>query len=145
MIWDEIPTHYASVAIDEFVVMPNHIHGIIINTTEYTATQPTAGARFIAPKTVGEIVRAFKARCTHAINQSQTVQGFHVWQRNYYEHVIRSEKDLTDIREYIVNNPLQWDLDENNPHTNNSGTANDWESYAINQGVINHAPTSKGS
>ena len=138
-VWDEIPVHYPNVKTDGFVVMPNHIHGIIgINAPASPAIPPLVGTRFtlrvqgplrgIAPKTIGEIVRAFKARCTHAINKSQSAQGISIWQRNYYEHIIRNENDLTAIREYITNNPLQWDLDTNNPHKTGSEDDNVWKS-----------------
>lgn len=132
-VWKEIPAHHASVELDEFVVMPNHIHGIIV------IHQSPVGAQFIAPKsksgtidsghatTLGAIVRAFKARCTHAIHQDQSAE-MTIWQRNYYEHIIRNEKELMSIREYISNNPLQWDLDANNLHANNRGVTNVWES-----------------
>ncbi len=124
--WDAIPGHLPHVEMDEFIIMPNHIHGIVI----------IVGAQFIAPfrkttiekqgvinkgvmnhaPTVGEIVRAFKARCTNAINQIRNTLGISLWQRNYYEHIIRDEKELNRIREYIINNPLQWAEDENNPN-----------------------------
>lgn len=150
-VWKEIPTHHAYVELDEFVVMPNHIHGIlvinespvgarVIAPDSISASNPTiasVGAQFIAPKsspidsnragTIGGIVRAFKARCTHAIHQEQSEQT-PIWQRNYYEHIIRNEKELLAIREYIANNPMQWDLDANNPHANNLGVTNVWES-----------------
>lgn len=126
--WDDLPNHYSHIESDEFVVMPNHIHGIII----------IVGAQLIAPSgmnrpaynrdtinqnkhqgvinhapTVGEIVRSFKARCTYAINQIRNISGIPVWQRNYYEHIIRSEIELNKIREYIINNSLNWEADEN--------------------------------
>lgn len=66
--------------------------------------------------TVGDIVRAFKARCTHTINQNRNAQGVPVWQRNYYEHIIRDDGELHAIREYIRYNPLKWDEDEENPN-----------------------------
>jgi len=135
--WDAIPSHFINAECDEFVVMPNHIHGIITITN--------VGAQFIAPScinrqtshcfkinqsnkkgvmnqgamnrapTVGGILRSFKARCTYMINQIRNTSGIHVWQRNYYEHIIRDEKELNQIREYIVNNPIQWELDTENP------------------------------
>ena len=119
--WDSIPTHFPHVETDEFIVMPNHAHGIIVLSG--------VGAQFIAPfrktttenqgvmnhaPTVGKIVRAFKARCTHMINNVRNTPGLPVWQRNYYEHVIRDEKELDAIREYIRFNPQKWDEDEEN-------------------------------
>jgi hypothetical protein len=67
--------------------------------------------------TVGGIMRSFKARCTYMINQIRNNPGMPVWQRNYYEHVVRDEEELREIREYIVNNPMQWELDTENPQS----------------------------
>ena len=64
---------------------------------------------------LSEIVRAFKTFSARRINTLRDNPGCPVWQRNYYEHVIRNETDLANIRQYIANNPLKWDLDENNP------------------------------
>jgi REP element-mobilizing transposase RayT len=136
--WDVISDYVANVERDEFVVMPNHVHGIIILNN--VGAQFIAPYQFIAPvgnnrpapqrsainqnknqgvinhaPTVGEIVRAFKARCTHMINQIRNTPGHPVWQRNYYEHVIRNEDDLNRIRQYIIDNPIKWADDENNP------------------------------
>jgi len=122
--WRQLPGHYFNIRLDEFVVMPNHAHGII------EINEQPAGARFIAPDnlaecdnlgamnrapTVGEIVRAFKARCTHEINHICDNPGVPVWQRNYYERVIRDERELAAIRQYIVANPTKWIEDENHP------------------------------
>ena len=90
------------------------------------------GAIHRAP-TLGEIIRAFKARCARGINQLRGAQGLSVWQRNYYEHVIRDESSLQEIREYIANNPAQWAFDRENP---------DAQFVAPNdEGAINRAPT----
>lgn len=118
--WREIPGSYQTVHLDRCVVMPNHLHGIVILSVAHEGAMnraPTSGssvgAQFIAPS-LGEVVRAFKARCTTAVHKSLSTQS-PLWQRNYYEHVIRSETSLQAIREYIVNNPIQWHLDEENP------------------------------
>ena len=121
--WHGLPRRFPGVQTDAFVVMPNHVHGII-----------HVGARFIAPEfvssiqtgvadydtgamnrapTVGDIVRAFKAVTTRRIRQ-HGMANFG-WQRNYYEHIIRNEASLDGIRAYIVNNPLQWALDREHP------------------------------
>ncbi len=109
-VWQEIPIHYTTIEIDEFVVMPNHIHGIIFINSCFAEAAPKSDALAI-----GEIIRAFKARCTHALHQIEAAHNTQIWQRNYYEHIIRNEKELSSIREYITNNPLQWDLDAENP------------------------------
>jgi len=115
--WDDLPRHYSHVALDVFVIMPNHIHGIIV-----LADPMVVGAGFKpAPTTVNkrhrltEIIRAFKTFSSRRINELHNTPGRPVWQRNYYEHVIRNENDLDEVRKYIVNNPLKWDLDKENP------------------------------
>ncbi len=132
--WDDLPNHYAHIELDAFVVMPNHIHGIIVlldtNTTVRTGLRPApadippdveAGLR---PTPTGEewrhnlseIVRAFKSFSARRINQSKGVQRQPFWQRNYYEHIIRNERAYLAIREYIIGNPANWEADKLNPH-----------------------------
>ncbi len=132
--WRSLPQRFPGIQTDTFVVMPNHIHGVIL-----------VGARFIAPMrvnpgainrnegainrnegainrnegainrapTLGDIVRAFKAVTSRRIRQ-QGCTAF-AWQRNYYEHIIRNEQTFVRVREYIANNPRQWALDSENP------------------------------
>jgi REP element-mobilizing transposase RayT len=115
--WNGLPARFSWIGLDAFVVMPNHVHGIIL-----------VGAQFIAPATVfgnrktgvmnhaptlGEIVRAYKAASTRFIRQAG-IPNF-AWQRNYYEHVVRSEESLNRIRQYIVENPARWEFDRENP------------------------------
>ena len=115
--WDELPARFPSVRLDAFIVMPNHVHGIIM-----------VGAQFIAPSdgfgatnqgvmnhapTLGEIVRAYKAASTRLIRQAGTPDF--AWQRNYYEHVVRDEESLNRIRQYILDNPERWEFDHENP------------------------------
>ena len=135
--WEKIPAHFPHVETDEFIVMPNHVHGIIVLSDVGAqliapfrkATTENQGVMNHAPTgnngmnpdvmnhapAVGKIVRAFKAGCTHMINAMRNRPGMPVWQRNYYEHIIRDEKELYAIREYIRCNPLKWDEDEENP------------------------------
>ncbi len=125
-VWFCLPDHYIGIELDEFVIMPNHFHGIIdivgaqfiapdLGITSYgDKSASNQGAMNRAP-TVGGVVRGFKARCTHAINIIRSNLGCPVWQRNYYERVIRNETELTRARDYIVNNPLKWELDKENP------------------------------
>lgn len=123
-LWHEIPEHFRHADIDEFVVMPNHFHGIIVIVgAQFIApfdcdainNNKKQGVMNHAPTTVGEIVRAFKARCTNAINHIRNTPGTPLWQRNYYEHIIRGEGEMNRIRKYIVDNPAKWAEDENNP------------------------------
>ncbi len=105
---------------DAFVIMPNHIHGIAVITDINCdgAMKERAHGRAPlrrVPRSLGSFVAGFKGATTRRINVLRKTPGASVWQRNYYEHVIRNEKDLNEIREYIQNNPLQWALDEENP------------------------------
>ncbi|MDP2143893.1 MAG: transposase [Gallionella sp.] len=134
-LWDQLPEYFSGIELDAFVVMPNHVHGVVVLND--------LGAMNRAP-TVGDIVRAYKARCTHGINRLRGMQSVSIWQRNYYEHIIRSESSLQEIREYIANNPAQWAIDRENPDApvgarfiapNDDG--------AMKSGAINRAPTEK--
>jgi len=146
-IWDALPGHYPCVELDCFVVMPNHIHGIVVLNdvgAQFITPNNNQGAMNRAP-TVGEIIRAFKARCTHSINHLRGVQGVSIWQRNYYEHIIRNESSLQEIREYIANNPAQWAIDRENPDAVGARFIVPNYDDAENQGAMNRAPTgSKG-
>jgi REP element-mobilizing transposase RayT len=116
--WNELPTHYANVVLDTFLVMPNHIHGIIVISVgaihESPLQQPmdiTQRRLMLLPKIVGR----FKMNSAKRINEMRGTSGLPVWQRNYYEHVIRNDESLNKIREYIINNPAQWEFDRENP------------------------------
>ncbi len=168
--WLEIPSHYPNVVLDEFIVMPNHVHGIVFIVDESSMSkrskrsvgaeylqpcskkntvsglsgnrveniQPLHGScsntnadsvlpgkrvegvqpklnRFqkVIPGSIGSIVRGLKIGVTKWFRQNTDV--YTVWQRNYYEHVIRNEQELNSIREYILNNPLRWELDREHP------------------------------
>ncbi len=114
--WDDLPKHYPNVELDAFVIMPNHVHGIIVLTDSVGAgLRPAPTTMKFKRHGLTEIVRALKSFSARRINESKSSQGTQVWQRNYYEHIIRNERDLNTIREYIVNNPLKWELDEYNP------------------------------
>lgn len=122
-LWSELPEKFPQIKLHEYIVMPNHIHGIIeIVTPEGvinhapTESGITVGAQFIAPclakrYTIGNIIRVFKARCTHAVNSIRNTPGLPVWQRNYYEHIIRNEAAYLKIADYIKNNPQKWTED----------------------------------
>jgi len=138
-LWEQLPEHFSGVELDAFVVMPNHVHGIVVLSD--------LGAMNRAP-TVGEIIRAYKARCTHGINRLHGTKGQPIWQRNYYEHIIRNESSLQEIREYIANNPAQWAIDRENPDAVGARfiAPNDNEAMkpgAMKPGAMSRAPTEK--
>ncbi|BAZ14084.1 hypothetical protein NIES4071_59240 [Calothrix sp. NIES-4071] len=103
--WHNLAKIYSHVELDAFVIMPNHIHAIIVLkqlTTEFLDTPKTTR------QGLPEIVRGLKTFSATKINQLRNVKGIAVWQRGYYEHIIRNEISLTKIRQYIVNNPVMW-------------------------------------
>jgi len=114
--WNDLPGHYAHVALDEFVIMPDHVHGIIVIDAHVGAGFKPAPTK-PAPTRHGlpEIVRAFKTFSSRRINEARGMRGVSLWQRNYWERVIRNEQELTGLREYIHNNQLQWELDKLHP------------------------------
>jgi REP element-mobilizing transposase RayT len=98
--------------------MPNHIHGIIVLGTggakcprPPTPSQPNRIDE-VPPPSLGQIVAYFKYQSTKYINQHRDTPGTRIWQRNYYDHVIRDDIDLQRVRQYITHNPAQWELDQ---------------------------------
>jgi len=129
--WNDLPNHYPNIELDEFVVMPNHVHGIIVILDEPMVGEPTVGDG-LRPSPTGpsptrkhplsEIVRAFKSFSARRINEITNTPGTPVWQRGYYDHIIRDDRSLTRIREYIAQNPQRWALDRENPNFEESET-----------------------
>ncbi|MFQ5680547.1 MAG: transposase [Candidatus Omnitrophota bacterium] len=108
---------YPYIQLDEFIIMPNHIYGII-NIVGAHCNAPLHNrvekfGRSIS-NSIPTIIKLFKSTTTKQINQLRNAPQKSVWQRNYYEHIIRDERDLSRIREYIINNPVNWNMDENN-------------------------------
>jgi putative transposase len=121
--WDELPAKFPLVRLDAFIVMPNHVHGIIMVGAQFIAPKINEGVMNHAP-TLGEMVRAYKARSTRLIRQAGTPNF--AWQRNYYEHVVRNEESLNRVRQYIVNNPTHWTIDRENPAATNFEPEDAW-------------------
>jgi REP element-mobilizing transposase RayT len=111
--WNDLPNHYPNVELDEFVVMPNHVHGIIF------IIENDVGARHASPLQakrydLGDIVGSWKSAVTKQINELRGTQGASIWQRSFHDHIIRDEKSLNRIREYIITNPERWEYDQEN-------------------------------
>ncbi|HHT9152709.1 MAG TPA: transposase [Candidatus Hypogeohydataceae bacterium YC40] len=123
--WCELKNKFTNIELDEYVIMPNHFHGIIIIITvgvdlcvspmgEHVGLGGHIGpplpeiVRWFKTMTTNEYIRGVKQNIYAPVNRR-------LWQRNYYEHVIRNEDKLNRIREYIINNPLQWQFDRENP------------------------------
>jgi REP element-mobilizing transposase RayT len=130
--WQEIPNHFPNVELGAYIIMPNHVHGIIIidgaDVNGIAANSPqSVGARHasplrkrpqgVLPGSLGAIIGSYKSAVTKQIGREMNETG--IWQRNYYEHVIRNEKDLQNKTDYINANPLLWDEDVEDP--NNRG------------------------
>jgi REP element-mobilizing transposase RayT len=131
--WNELSNRFSHIAIDVFQIMPNHIHGIIV----ITESEPVGATLAVAPEliragvnpaptntntttknpTIGDIVGAYKSivsnECLKIYKSENRAMG-KLFQRNYYEHIIRNEPALNRIREYIINNPANWQNDEEN-------------------------------
>jgi REP element-mobilizing transposase RayT len=136
--WERIPRRTTHVELGTWVVMPNHVHGIITITDDDgrgealparsgSATDVMhsdmdgstkhrgSNASPLQPGSLGAIIGNYKSITTRRINKMRHTPGERVWQRNYYERVIRNQRELEAIRQYIADNPLQWDLDHDNP------------------------------
>ena len=153
--WQKTATLRPYVTLDEYIIMPNHFHAILMimdcgrDTARRIPTTESFGKP--VPKSLPTIVRAFKSAATKHINELQHTPGCRVWQRNYFEHIIRTDHALNRIRTYIRYNPEQWKMDEYNPDTDQpvdfnkwiaSGTLKNQRSPALKsrpkQGIIKH-------
>jgi len=152
-VWNEIPDHHPGVDVDAFVVMPNHVHGIIILTGEPVAARPeyavgatvdrgvaptgtnepgetAAGKRMSLPNVVHRFKSLTTARYRHGVYELRwpPFPG-RLWQRNYYERIVRNEEALSRIRHYILDNPARWKKDIENPNTRPSPTVKESAAY----------------
>jgi putative transposase len=113
--WLKTPLLRKNVVLDEFVIMPNHVHGIIIldSVGAYCNTPLQNINTFTSPSnTIGAIIRGYKSSVTNQINILNHSPNHPVWQRNYYEHIIRNEKQYWAIKQYIQDNVKNWEKDE---------------------------------
>jgi len=126
--WERTAAIRREIELNKWVVMPNHLHGIIVIADNVGAhgraplpddapcNVPTSTVFTRPPKSLGSLIAGFKSAVTKRINELRKTPGALIWQRNYYEHIIRDERSLNRIREYIANNPAQWDTDRENPN-----------------------------
>jgi REP element-mobilizing transposase RayT len=140
-VWYGLSKHFSSIHLDEYMIMPNHFHGILyisefvgvvgvkqglsaLPASDLHGTKGKADDTFALPLhsvhgsvsgSLCSIVQNFKSVSTRKINKLRSNPGCPVWQRNYYERVIRNEDELSRAREYVVNNPIKWELDKENP------------------------------
>jgi putative transposase len=107
------------IELDEWVIMPNHIHAIVVFTLAVGISDPV-GAHSCAPlhrkpRSLSSLIAGFKSTTTKQINEIRQTPKIPVWQRNYYERVVRNEASLNKIQQYIINNPFNWLYDSDNP------------------------------
>ena len=114
--WQNLAMRFPQIELDAFILMPDHIHGIISITADAAPTpEPQSYERPNGTSTgsIGRIIQAFKSITTNNYIQNVQQHGWlpfpgKLWQRNYYEHIVRNEQDLQRIREYILRNPSHW-------------------------------------
>lgn len=95
-LWQKIPQHFPNVELDGFILMPDHLHRIIMISESKEKSS------------LANIIQNFKSISSRKINRINKTYGISIWQRNYYERIVRSEQELTNLREYIKNNPANW-------------------------------------
>ena len=126
--WHELDHKYPPVFLHDHIVMPNHFHGIIIieqlnenvgatrrvarNNEERAIQRIAPTKKTLISNSLGSIIGQFKSRVTKKLHELSGDQELKIWQRNYYEHIIRNDLDLYNIRKYIEDNPLKWEIDE---------------------------------
>jgi len=115
--WEEIPNHFQNIELDYFVIMPNHIHGIIIinkNSKDVACNVSTNKYSQISPKgnSLSVIVRSYKSAVAKFAHENGLMSFS--WQERFYDRIIRNEKELYNIRKYIEQNPLKWELEKDN-------------------------------
>lgn len=112
--WDDLVNHYSHIELDVFVVMPNHVHGIVVILNESPVSANREGLRpspTMKPHRLTEIVRAFKSFSARRMNERRNTPGQSVWQRSFHDRIIRSEKECNILREYMLTNPARWQTD----------------------------------
>jgi REP element-mobilizing transposase RayT len=112
--WLEIPNHFPNSILHEHIVMPNHVHGIIeltgtVGVQNFESQQRNEFQKII-PLSIGSIIRGFKIGVTKWFRSNTDIET--VWQRNFYEHIIRNEQSYHTISHYIINNPAKWNNDK---------------------------------
>jgi putative transposase len=100
--WDRLPDRFPRIDLDAFVVMPNHVHGIV-------------GIHESGGFALTDVVRVFKSISAHHARRHRVGADRPLWQRSFYDHVIRNDVDLDRVRQYILENPAKWETDTENP------------------------------
>jgi REP element-mobilizing transposase RayT len=135
--WFDLPSHHVGLELDAFVVMPNHIHGILIlNSLKINSlANPSGGNTGVGAglrparrnSGVPGIIRAFKTFSALKINSVRGATGNPVWQRNYFERVVRDGKEMEKVQRYVLENPARWEFDRENPDVKKPEILHLWE------------------
>lgn len=122
---NQIPDRYDSAELDEFIIMPNHVHVIIIiNNDDVGVIHELPLRKQRRKMLLPQIIGWFKMNSAKRANAILKKSGQRFWQRNYYEHIVRNERELNQIREYIIYNPMRWQYDRENPDRAHDNTDN---------------------
>jgi len=113
--WLEIPDHFTGIRLDEFIIMPDHLHGILVilqnsRNANLRSLQNTNINR--SKLLLSKVIQNFKAAVTREVNKSRSYQAI-VWQKSFYDHIIHSYKELIAVRRYIKDNPINWQKNDN--------------------------------
>ena len=125
--WNKLPTRFPHVTLDASAIMPNHLHGIIM-IGDHRKGEASAGRTALpgqgrpadasslhpigtTPGSLGAIIQNFKSTSSRRVNALRDTPGAKLWQRNYYERIIRHDRELNAIRQYIIDNPMNWESD----------------------------------
>jgi putative transposase len=120
----QLPNRLKTVQLNDYIIMPNHVHGILViaaknppGERDRLSIQIAPERRFgaMVPNSVPSVIRSYKSVVTQKVNTLRATPGKDVWQDNYYEHIIRNENEWQKIRDYILWNPIQWQVDPENP------------------------------
>jgi len=131
--WLEIPNHFPNILLDEFIIMPNHVHGILIIENNLIENTNNVGNKNFCSlpwqtkfsKSLSSVIRGFKIGVTKYYREKTVRNNNHcslskkIWQKSFYDHIIRNEESLFQIREYIQNNSLKWELEQDRNHVSN--------------------------
>jgi len=121
--WHNLPEYHPHVTLSAFIVMPNHVHGIVVINRMDTESGPMEPGK---QRSLFEIVRVFKTSSSRRINKVRGTLGSPVWQRSYWEHVIRNQEESNRIHEYVIANPRRWHLDRENPNRTGEDDFDHW-------------------
>ena len=113
--WMDLPNHYLFLELGTFSVMPNHVHAVVILTEDARIGTGLRPAPTVHRHGLSEIVRAFKSFSGRRLNEYLGTPGHVVWQRNYYERIIRNPEEWGRINRYVEANAIQWEKDKENP------------------------------